>query len=207
MRSVLEIVTPAVSQDLTVLATVKQELGIATLVTTHDAKIQNWIKQASDAISRHCNRVFGQETVKQTIFLDRELRDLVLDRIPVDTIAEVKVDDVALATTDYLVGPQDGILNRLSSGAMSCWSCGKIEISYVGGFTLLSELPYDIERACISMVTALYMQSGRDPLAKRIEIPGVMTTDYWVGGTGRPGELPPDVEALIAPYRSMRVLA
>jgi uncharacterized phiE125 gp8 family phage protein len=202
MQSTLEVITPAASLDLTILANVKEQLGIAG--SAFDTRLQNWIKQASDAISSRCDRVFAKETVKQTVFLDRPMRDIVLDRYPVQSVTTVHGDGVLVAAADYAYDKQKALLLPVSSGTLSNWCSSKIQIVYIGGYELLPELPYDLERACITLVSHLYYNTSRDPMMKRIEVPGVDTIDYWVGGLNKEGKLPPDVEMLIAPYVSYR---
>lgn len=199
MHKSLTVITPASSFDLTVLATAKTHLGITG--SSYDTQIQNWIKQASDAIASSCSRVFGKETVKETLYLDRSLETLNLRRCPIDTITSIVVDGTTIDSDDYVVDKEAGVVAKLSSDALSIWSGNKIEITYEGGYELLSELPYDIERACLTLVSHCYSAGGRDPMAKRIEIPDVQTVDYWVGSVGQAGQFPPDVETLIAPYR------
>ena len=55
----LTVVKPASSFDLTVLATVKAELGIADRAS--DAALAGYIKQASEVVAKFCNRVFALE--------------------------------------------------------------------------------------------------------------------------------------------------
>lgn len=203
MHKTLTVITPASSLDLTVLATAKVHLDVTG--TTLDTKIQNWIKQASDAIASECDRVFGKETIKETLYLTGTMDKIVLERTPVASITSVVVDGVTIDAADYTVHKGMGLLSRLSSDVLTCWSGNKIEVTYVGGFELLSELPYDVERACLSLISHYYSAGGRDPLAKRIEIPDVQTVDYWVGSVGQAGQLPPDVVTLIAPYRRWSV--
>jgi uncharacterized phiE125 gp8 family phage protein len=203
MRKFLQVLTPAASLDLTILANAKEHLGITGGAL--DTKIQTWIKQASDAIASHCSRVFGQETVKETFFITCETDALVLDRFPVSAITSVLVDGVALTSADHVCDHRSGILSKVSRDTLINWRIGKVEVTYVGGYLLLPDLPYDLEQACLKMVQYSYSQSGRDMAAKRIEIPGVQTVDYWVGAMGKAGELPPDVAALVGPYVSMRI--
>ncbi len=203
MRKFLEVITPATSLDLTVLVTAKEHLGVTG--TALDAKIQNWIKQASDAIASHCSRVFGQETVKETFFVDLDADSLVLERYPIASISSVTVDGVALAGTEHIVDKAKGILSRVDGDSLKNWTKGKVEVTYLGGYVLLSGLPYDLEQACLKMVQYAYTQGSRDMAAKRVEVPGVMTVDYWVGAMGTAGELPPDVATLVAPYVSYRM--
>ena len=64
------------------LATVKAELGITD--RSEDENLARWIKQASDAVSKHCNRVFAQETLSETFRLKCREDGLLLARFPVE---------------------------------------------------------------------------------------------------------------------------
>lgn len=207
MNSVLVVDTAAANQDLTSLANVKAELGIAT--TAEDVNIAEWINQASDSIANFCNRVFGSETVTQT-FRNRvygfEPAKLVLDRSPVTAISSVVEDGTTLASTDYEYDPQSGIMTRLCGDYERRWSFRKLIVSYTAGYTLLSTLPDSIERAAISLVKTYRSAATRDPLLKSEEIPGVLSQTFWVGGVGdKSNGIPHDIETMIAPYRNIAI--
>lgn len=207
-------VTPATSSDLTILATVKAELGITT--SNEDPNIETWIDQASAACAAYCNRVFGSEVVSENIrrlFLNRyrEQRwdDVIqLARYPVTAIGPVIEDTITLVLeTDYTVDYTTGKLYRLSSDGISImrWTCNQLTVPYTAGYALLGTLPFNIERACISLVKALRNAANRDPKVKEENIPGVLQTSYWIGSVGDNGELPPDVTALLDPFREVSV--
>lgn len=203
MQSILTVITPAESYDLTVLATVKAELGI--IGTSEDVQIAKYIAQASGAIASYCNRVFAEETVTET-FRNRSsggtLRSIILQRSPVTEIDAVALDDVELvANTDYEFDGESGILSRICGGYRSTWSFRTLVVQYTAGYELVGTLPLPIERACISLTKQYRSSASRDPLVKGEEIPGVLKTDYWIGGVGANGALPPDVIDLVAPYR------
>jgi hypothetical protein len=58
------VITPAVTNDLTVLPTVKEELSIPGTDTSQDARLLRLIAEASDMVAQHCNRDgFGRKMV------------------------------------------------------------------------------------------------------------------------------------------------
>lgn len=203
MNSILTVSSAATSQDLTILSSLKTELGITG--TSEDTRLAAWIRQASNTIATECNRVFGQETLSELFRLSTSTEQIVLARYPVASIASVTEDSTLLESTSYEVDSETGILYRLSTDCRVCWNARKIVVVYDAGYILLDELPHRLERACVSLVKNYRAQTTRDPMAKRIEIPDVMTTDYWVGSTGENGALPPDVADLIAPYKNWRL--
>ncbi len=206
MISNIDAVVESATQDLTILATVKSIMRVSN--DDSDDIISTFIKQSSAAIARHCDRVFGKATVTETfrIMGNECIKALILSRYPVATMTSIIEDDGTPLTlnTDFTLNKKSGTLRRLNGSGYSDWSACKITVQYDGGYQLLQELPQDLEMACISLVKSKVLANNRDPLAKRIEIPDVETIDYWVGSVGDSGVFPPEVCALIDPYRDWR---
>src|SRR5262245_57156213 len=205
MRTKLVIEEAAESKQLTVLDTVKLELGITS--DEHDERLQALIASASDVVAGYCDRVFARETVTETFWPEHwrclERWDaLVLARTPIEEIISVTHDEVLLAATDYEFDQQNGTLWRLAPAPWPFhWSLfNKVAVTYTGGYLLLDGLPSGVERAAILLCKEYFFQGSRDPRIKTESTPGIYSVDYWVGSTGQSGELPPDVIALLAPY-------
>lgn len=212
MKSVLTVITPANSVDLTILANVKSELDLTT--TAEDVDLETWIDQASAMITAACNRTFGKETVAESFRARCSLggqwptyRKIILERIPVTSITSVVEDGTTLTRdVDYECDNETGIMTRLSGDYESYWSFRTLVVTYAGGYDLLGTLPLPIERATITMVKQFRSASKRDPLLKAEEIPGVLSQTFWVGGTGdKSNGIPHDVETMIAPYRNIAI--
>lgn len=208
--SILTVVTPATTYDLTVLATVKSELGITD--TASDAKLDLWIDQASGIFAAECNRVFAKETISEQFRLRRSdclvrsrQDSLILARYPVASITSVTEDDVVLAATDYEVDKATGLLYRLSGGTRINWCAQKVVVVYVGGYDLLPELPQEIERAVISLVKQYHFGATRDPLLRGEEVVGVQRYDYRVSSGSDDGAYPPEFEKMVQKYRRIVV--
>lgn len=206
MRSSLTVTTAATSTDLTVLATVKQELGITN--NTEDAKLQTWIRQASQIAATYCKRVFAQETVRETFRAERagfypvceHAEFLSLSRIPVASITSVIADGSAVDASDYELDADKGFLYRLSGGSPSCWSFSEsISVNYVGGYELLDTLPQDVERAVIMMVRDFRADATRDPNLIEKETVGVSRYRWWAPGESKT-VLPVEISGLLEPY-------
>ena len=124
----LIVTTPAASFDLTTLETVRSEFG----VTDHseDENLRTWIRQASDVISKYCNRVFARETISETVRRATRSDDILLSRYPVSSIVSVVENGVTLAAADYEVRAESGLLTKLSNDEPACWSdrqdCGHV---------------------------------------------------------------------------------
>lgn len=196
----LKVITPAANRDLTTLANVKSELGISD--NGEDANLASWITAASNVIEAHCRRVFAEQTYEETFRNVGPQADLILAQYPVSELVSIAENDVTVASGDAEVNADTGALTRLLSDKPAYWPCGKIVVSYRAGFAD-GDLPAAIERAAIMLVSLFRSGAGRDPLVKSRSVPDVLDTTYWIGGIGDSG-LPPDVLALLAPYRSYR---
>jgi hypothetical protein len=202
--SILTVVTPANTVDLTILATVKTELGITD--TASDEKLDLYIDQASCIFAAECGRVFAKETVSEQFRFCNNRNCLILTRCPVASITSVTEDDVVLdQSTDYEVDAASGLLYRLQSDIRSRWCARKIVVVYVGGYTLLTELPQEIERAVISLVKQYHFGGTRDPQLRGEEVIGVQRFDYRVSSGADDGAYPPDFEKMVQKYRRWSV--
>ena len=212
------VVTPATAvspnlkpYDLTDLATVKDDIGIAS--TTTDSYINSKITRISQAIYNHCNRVFAVETVQDQIFPAREsypsqvpggINRLQLSRWPIVSITSVTVQDgtspatALVAGTDYLSNAKLGQLTRLDpfTNYPTDWYPLTTTVVYSAGYTVI---PGDLVDACIRLIRKDYWNRGDDPSIKRHSEGGI-DTEYWIA-TGTDGNFPPDIADLLENYR------
>ena len=196
----LTIVTPAESFDLTLLATVKAELGITD--REEDGNLARWITQASTTIAQYCNRVFAQETVSETFRPRCREEGLLLARFPVSAIMSVVENDITLtAVTDYELAGNGGssILTRLRNDRDWTWPIGKIVVTYTAGYAGLADLPDGIERAAIVMVNQYRYSADRDPQLRGEQTQNVGSSSYF-DGLAESG-LSPEVLGLITKHR------
>lgn len=195
----LTVTTAADNYDLTLLATVKAELGIAD--RAEDPNIARWIGQASDTISKFCNRVFAQETVSETFRLKCREDGLLLTRFPVSAIVSVVENDTTLTASDYeLARDGGGVLNRLRYERDWQWPIGKIVVSYTAGYSSVSDLPDGIERAAIVLVNQYRYSATRDPQLRSETTEGAGSSSYF-DGLESSGGLSPEVLGLISKHR------
>lgn len=208
MRTRLVVDEAAESKNLTVIETVKQELGITD--NASDERLEGLICTASDIIAAHCDRVFARETVTEFFYPDRRgycerWDELVLARTPIESITSISNDDSALAATDYTYDANSGLLFRLVNNGLlplNWWtSHAGVQVQYVGGYALLNGLPRGVERAAVLLCKEYYYQTARDPRIRSESTPNIYTVDYQVGVIGNMNSLPPDVVALLAPYK------
>ena len=200
------------NRDLTTLATIKDELGVAD--NTTDARLSRYITEASGMIAEYCNRVFAIETVTETVRngprrsyslsnpWQGQQQALILQRYPIVNIVSVAENDVLLDPLNYEVDQANGELQRLDTGGYCLWSASKIAITYSAGYTLPTGLPSGIERACIMLVKQFAASGDRDPMVQSERSDGIGSTQFFnASGTG----LPPEVEGLISIHRKQNI--
>jgi hypothetical protein len=198
MISTLAVTTPAATKDLTTLARLKTDLGIAD--AAQDAALADVIREASDAIGRECARPdgFGRETVTETWWLSSQLDCLILSRDILPAITFVMEDGATLAATDYLLS--GSLLRRLSDDAPRAWTAQKIVVTYAAGYGLLADLPHDLERACLDLCATIWASRGRDRSLRSESADGVGSVSYLDPRDGA-GGLPQAIAAAVARHR------
>lgn len=193
----LQVITPAATNDLTVIDRVKAELQITT--AANDAYLDNLIAEVSDACARHCSRTgWGRETVRQIERPTTPRECIILDRDLLPTIAAITEDGVALAVTDYEL---DGsLLYRLSSDRRVSWTASKIVLDYSAGFATLTNLPFDLERAALEWIKACYAGRGKNPLVRSESAQDVGSVSYFDPRAGLEA-MPPQTAGYLQPWR------
>lgn len=205
-NSILTVITPAATRDLTTLDRLKRALNVTN--SGDDDMLRDLIREASDFIQDYTGRVWARETVSEYFPVtfrhgwpySRYGVGTQLRRFPiVEVVGVVGADTVALTTDDYTLDAERAIihfqLRRLQG----------MTITYTAGYELLEGLPYGIERACIEYIHATMSARGRDPMVREIDIPDVKRVAYWVGSVGNNGAIPPKVEGLLEMYRERSI--
>ena len=202
-------VTTAAS-DLNLLT--EAELRAAVNRPTGDAdKITTLGNRVSSAIVRACRvpasgatpATLRSEVLSETFRLKSSQDKLILSRKPVTAVATVVEDGTTLTvTTDYETDSAAGVLIRLSDDNEICWPGVKIVVAYTAGW---GTVPDDLKLAAVKLAGVLWSEGDRiDPNLKAIDIPGVMSREYWVA----PSDdtlMPREVLDLLAPYIHHRV--
>lgn len=178
--------TPAVETDLTILASVKNELGIS--VADDDDVLERFIDQASAFIRTYTGRLFQRETLTETLSGTGHI-DLYLSRLPVVSITSVTLNAVVVPVAEYtldkdtigrVIRHDDGdppaakvwpLSSRPSSGLSQHIQYGSyannLSIVYVAGYLLPGEvgrtLPEDIERAAMELTKWFFERRADDP--------------------------------------------
>jgi hypothetical protein len=193
----ITIITPPTTNMLTVTATAARELAISDAT----AGLQELIGQASDVCARYCGRPegFGRATVRQTE-RNVNLPCIILDRDIAPSITSVVEDGTTLAATDWEL---DGsLLYRLSGDYRIQWRATVLQVTYAAGYTLLTDLPQDIERACLIVLQAIHSSRGRDPHIRSESADGVGSVSY-LDPRSNSDALPAQAITLLQPWRKM----
>lgn len=215
----ITVTVPATVKKLTTVARAKTELGISD--SSQDTLLGLLLDEASDAIAVYCHRVWGRETVTETL-PGTGRRLLGLSRTPLISITSITEDDVAI--TDYTIedaaagalARDNGWWPSIAAGwdpeayasqyilptARQRW---RYAITYQAGYILPEEtsptLPGGVERAALETIKAWWQaRSGRDPALVAVAM-GSERVQYAPPGTVDLGSLPPVALSLLAQYR------
>lgn len=213
------VVTPAESKRLTHIDKLKGEIGISTSDTSKDYIFNSILDQASAIITSYCKRQFAKEVVKETV-KSYGSAILVLSRAPIISITSIKSieDGVTIPSSEYLIENADsgfvrnksnswkwavtnsfGVLNSPKSGSEYSYYEATYEAGYIlPSFTTgVSNLPEDIERACIEICKLFWFSRNRDLQIQSENIQGVYSVTYSdVDMTDNPR-----IKALLAPWK------
>jgi hypothetical protein len=222
---ILDVVTPAPSQDLVSLTDTRDEFDAPR---TADARLKRYITEASAAVATYTRRVWRQETVTETFYSaffmggwgawgwgwgwrwspyrrsDGAPNPLVLARYPVSSIISVVADGTAFDPTEYLLDGDKGLLYRWDpDGSIGmAWAAQTVAITYVSGYQLTADVPPDVQQACMAMIRQRYFSRGRNPYLRSQTVPNVQEESYWAGPDL--SALPPETIGLLDRHIDMR---
>jgi hypothetical protein len=178
MQQLLNVITPADSQDLVSLDEMKVKLNIPAGNTSQDALLQNLITNISEAVAKMCNRVFSYEEVAETFF---QLNDewcgapptqrLYLSRWPVvlaDITSITTTVDGGGSLTDLLPSVnQDWWLEQETGTLYQRPDLGPwintVEVQYSGGYELPDDAPGALKFGVEALLREGYSAWTRNP--------------------------------------------
>lgn len=204
--SIVTVTVAATSRRLATEAALRDELNATTEPAA--ARVGYVLDQASRAVESYCGRTFGRETVSEVFRHGWGVAPdvLRLDRRPIVSITSITEDGTALAADGREFDAEKGMVWRLQDDARIRWSARKIVIVYVAGYVLPEQanptLPDDIIRATLITGAAMFGAIGRDPLLRSESVDGVAAASYL---DPRGAGVPPQAEALLAPWREIRI--
>ena len=200
----ITVTAAAPTYDLTTVEVVKRSLNLTGV--EDDQFLTELISRASAALARITQRIWAREELTETIAGSGWV-ELVLSRVPIVTLAEVRRDDSVVS--DVVVSDRDaGLLfhqsgfgrDDIATRFIKPWPTGAAaldwEVDYVAGYWLPSfptnlgtelapklfsaddvRLPGDVEQACIDTVRTWYAARTRD-LSKTSERLGDWSATY-----------------------------
>src|SRR5579885_1641613 len=229
----LETVVPvanAAARQLTTVANVKAMLGITD--TSSDTLLGQLIDRVSGQIAGYCrlardvvgNRpTLGAESLRATWYAPTDFPNYVEFRnvneyrrgpalylpwrVPITAIIGVIEDgtDLVLGTDYKFIGGFSGRLERLDAqGRPAFWSPNAIVVEFDCGWSLPTDVPPEIEAACIDQIRYVFLGRKRDPAIRSEAVQEVATVSYSVPGGDAIGDsgLLPNVEAALQDYRN-----
>lgn len=151
----------AVTQDLTTIDIVRDELSLKANDTSKDAFLKRAISQTSLGIANYCHRRFWPELVTETQQIEQDpypyqtpagVRPLQLLRFPLISVISVvqvypiKTSNPLSEGKDYFVDKQHGWLQRLNpfTGVACAWESVPTIIQYIGGYGALPTENYTV---------------------------------------------------------------
>lgn len=200
------------------LATVKAELGIT--VTTHDDFLTRAINIASQSIEMYCNRKFSYNAAKVEKVAGFGTQNLIATLTPLKSITSIKFDAALVAATDYSIADANAGFIFRDTGWL--WTAASIrgvtydpypgsekaqyELTYAGGYItqprvdaiplLTRDLPYDLEDACVRLVSQRYADKGGE-----LGIKSESLMSYSVSyGEDDPSGIPSEVRSILDRY-------
>lgn len=204
----LRFLTDPADTDIVSLELVKAELDLAG--EAQDDALGERIAQVSATIAGECNRThFGVAVVEEIVRVKSGLRTpLWLRHWPVTSVASVSEEGRALDPSEWLLAEKRQLLRRRKEdGRLIGWQGCEIAVTYTGGYELPTGSPADLRRAALVMVQASWSMRGRDPLLRRVSVPGVIDQSFALPGVvgGLTGPWPAEVQSTLDRYRNMNV--
>lgn len=201
-RSLVTVTDGAEATRLATVAALRTELGDEAAGLTDEA-LGALLDQASDQIARYCNRVFGRQTIAQTIRTDEAPTEILLAAVPVVSIASVVEDGTTLAASTYEVESTTGTLFRLIDDKPAAWLAVKTVVTFSAGWLLpeqaSADLPASISRAAVLLAASDVYGQGRDPWVKSETVEGMGSLSLVMPQAGAPW-MPPAVTELLRPF-------
>lgn len=204
---------------LTTPKQIREELGL-----TSETGLDRLINAASDRIERYCQRSFFYEAARVEKLAGFRSNYLTVSKAPIIEVASLTYDGATIAATEYEIDDDWHI--RSSSGFVwtaATWSgasempipgseerlyvltysCGYVTPAAAKDLDLPRTLPYDLEDACIQLVTNRYRAIGQIPGIKSESLLSHSVTYESTSTSTGVGGIPTAIAAMLDPYRKV----
>lgn len=165
---------------LTTLAKLNELIGTSY---SADQRGDDLINAASEAIMQYCDREFARTVGKVEKLAGFDGNYLFLSLNPVESIASVTFDGLAVAASEYELDAKAGSLYRAAGWAWTVGGALSIEpyplpgseqkviaVTYTGGYAMppnrspgTFKLPFALEQACLALCAYNYRMGGQNP--------------------------------------------
>jgi len=213
----LTVTSPADDPTLVSIEAMRLAAGLVASDSSRDVELALLNRRISADIAVACRVAVGngadptlrQETLQQ-VFRKVKGRGLMLARRHNVEIVSVVIDGTTIASGDFYVESEAGMIYRLSDDVPTNW-CGRTAtVVFKAGF---DEVPPNLEGAAMDLARIRLSDAARDPMVKgeRIDVPDVLEreTSYWVGAVPgaaqAKGPVPPDIMVKLARYVNLLI--
>lgn len=203
----------AIANGYTTLQEVKDILRLGTAVSDDDSLLERCIESASRHIDRYCERSFTAGSATR-VFAPNDSYLVEIDDLITLTTLKTSTDadgsfDTTWAVTDYQLEPLNGIAGGVYTPYTRIravgdylfptvnWpeSQGEATVQVIGLFGYATAIPTDVRQACNFLSVREY---------KRYDSP-LGVAGFGEIGVVRVSRTDPDIEALLAPFRKIRM--
>ncbi len=204
MRQSVRVLQRSSSSALTTPGAMQAELNDFSQPTL--ARLAPLIRQASGLVRTAIGREIIRAQVMETVTLDPcdPCPDtIVLSRVPIVEVIAASADGALIDPEGLVLDSETGILSPASFSST-------LSLTYQAGYVAAdlrdSDMPGEIERACMDTVVALFFRAGRgDPMIRSESVEGIGSTSYLDPGQGAAAALPPTALAALAGLRFVSV--
>lgn len=172
--------------------------GTITATSNQDALLTLIADRVSEDLERETGKVFKKRAALVDVLDGQGTRMVATTRVPVLSVSEVAVDDVAVATTLYTVHGATGMI-RLKDGWIFPRDLGNVQVTYDAGYED-ADLPADAIGTALDVARYLY---------DRVSAGAIVASSLSIGGSNVsivPG-LPRDLRNAIDRLKSGRMVA
>ena len=177
--------------SLTTRASIKQVLGIPTAITEHDDYVDVLVAVVDTEILGYT----GISALTQTTFTEKHdvteqgQSQVLLRNFPVSSVSSMKLGGTTVATGDYYLDSDIGVIRLTTLGATFSTGRQNIEVEYSAGY---ATVPNDLSYAA-SLLAASHFNGGRHA--------GMLYEQVGTYRYRRREGLPEDVINILSRYR------
>lgn len=141
---------------------------LKTTGTSEDTFLEFLVNRASKLAASYCGRSFV--SASRTEYHDGDEQDLLLLIVyPVASVASIYDDptrvfgaDTLVATTDYIVEEEGGMVRLWNQKSRFFKGRGNVKVTYTAGYTAGSDVPADLEHAVLLILMYMYKRQYQD---------------------------------------------